>query len=156
MQTLHLADCPSTLIDSEEIRLLAELGFMGGNLGHSLEATSIFQSMETLRPGAVFIELGHAMARMGKGDYRGAAERLANSSIVKHPDDEDLRILLAWALFLDKRTDEARVTLAPLVDSPAESPQKRLAIGFYNGLIGQTTSLASLAALVSSALRKHG
>jgi cytochrome c-type biogenesis protein CcmH/NrfG len=155
MLAMDIEKAGSAILDSDEVQLLADLGFMAGNLGHGKEAFAIFDAMTVLRPGQVFVELGHALARMGTGHYQEAATQLAKKSLVAHPHSEDVRIFLGWSLMLAKRPDEARAALAPLLELPANTPSRRLAREFVNGSASPGTSLAALAASISSALGKQ-
>jgi hypothetical protein len=61
------------LLSSDETRLLASIGMLGLSRGALEASETIFAALALARPGAEIGPLGQALAKMAKGDARGAA-----------------------------------------------------------------------------------
>lgn len=84
-------------LTSEEIRLLAELGFMAGLSGQVVPALKIFQALSSLRSESAFPYLGMAVAWLSVGAFQTAVELLEDSLLHVQSEKEELLLYLALA-----------------------------------------------------------
>ena len=82
---------------SNEIRLLAELGFMAAASGQVAAASEIFESLIRLRPTKAFPYVGKAVSLLYVGSFSGAVELLMAATKVVEIDQEQIWIYLALA-----------------------------------------------------------
>jgi tetratricopeptide (TPR) repeat protein len=102
---------------SNEIRLLAELGFMAAASGQVATATEIFESLIRLRPTKAFPYVGKAVALLYVGSFPVAIELLAAATQVVETDQEQIWIYLALAFQRSGLVGKARIILNHLLDS---------------------------------------
>jgi tetratricopeptide (TPR) repeat protein len=100
-----------------EIRLLAELGFMAAASGQVAAATEIFESLIRLRPKKAFPYVGKAVALLYVGLFPAAIELLSAATQVVEADQEQIWIYLALAFQRNGFEDKARKILNHLLDS---------------------------------------
>lgn len=125
------------VLSVEEIRLLAEIGFMAARARHVTGARQIFEGLSVLRPGQAFVHLGMALASLGAGDPDGAAAMLRDKALRECPGADDLTVFLAIALKEAQRGDESRRVLQDMLAQPAAaSPARRLAANLLAGQPG--------------------
>ena len=85
---------------SNEIRLLAELGFMAAASGQVAAATEIFEALIRLRPTKAFPYVGKAVAFLYVGSVTSAIELLSLASQIVETDQEQLWMLMQHLLKL--------------------------------------------------------
>ena len=102
---------------SNEIRLLAELGFMSAANGQVSAATEIFDALIRLRPTKAFPYVGKAVALLFVGSIPAAIELLLAATQKVETDQEQIWIYLALAFQRNGVVDKARKILNHLLDS---------------------------------------
>ena len=102
---------------SNEIRLLAELGFMAAASGQLAIATEIFDSLIYLRPKKAFPYVGKSIAFLYVGLIAAAVGLLSAASQVVETDQEQIWIYLALAFQRMGDLAKARKILDFLLDS---------------------------------------
>jgi len=116
------------VLTSDEVRLLAEIGFMACRGRENTSAFAIFEGLRELRPGHGFVFLGRAMARMSAGRAEEAVRILRDEGLKILPGDEELQVFLAIALKEVGRERDCRRVLEALVVRCGEpSAPRRLA-----------------------------
>ena len=84
---------PSKLITSDDVRLLAAIGFLSAKSGCVAPAIRIFESLIKLRPGAVFPFIGLSIAYMAVGMNQDSLYVLTERAALAGSDDE---VLYLW------------------------------------------------------------
>lgn len=102
---------------SNEIRLLAELGFMAAASGQVAAATEIFEALIRLRSTKAFPYVGKAVALLYVGLFPAAIELLTAATQVVETHQEQIWIYLALAFQRNGFEDKARKILNHLLDS---------------------------------------
>ena len=100
---------------SNEIRLLAELGFMAAANGQVAVAIEIFDGLISLRPTKSFPYVGKAVALLYVGSFPAAIELLSAASQVVNTDQDQIWIYLALALQRSGNNDKAKKILEYLL-----------------------------------------
>jgi hypothetical protein len=77
---------------SEEIRLLAELGFAAINAGYVVPALGIFHGLRVLRPEHAFSYIGIALSHMVVGSFDEALACLSDADLVVTVERDDLQL----------------------------------------------------------------
>lgn len=77
---------------SEEIRLLAELGFAAINAGYVVPALGIFHNLRVLRPEHAFSYIGIALSHMAIGSFDKALTCLSDADLVVTVERDDLQL----------------------------------------------------------------
>lgn len=98
-------------IDSSDIRLLTQLGFLAAGRGDVSRALRIFEALALLRPHAAFAFVGLASALMNGGRATEAVQRLQSVRLPSGPEADMLQAFLGVALQLAGRTAESRAVL---------------------------------------------
>ena len=104
-------------LTSNEIRLLAELGFMAAASGQVAAATEIFEALIRLRSTKAFPYVGKSVALLYVGSFTAAIELLAASTQVVETDQEQIWIYLALAFQRSGMVGKARKILDHLLNS---------------------------------------
>jgi len=100
-----------------EIRLLAELGFMAAASGQVASAIEIFDALIYLRPKKAFPYVGKSIAFLYVGSITVAVELLSVASQVVETDQEQIWIYLALAFQRMGDLTKSRQILDYLLDS---------------------------------------
>ena len=87
-------------LSSEEIRLLAELGFAAINAGYIAPALGIFYNLRVLRPEHAIPFIGIAISHMALGAFDEAIACLSDAERVVTVERDDLRLYLGLAYAL--------------------------------------------------------
>lgn len=85
-------------LSSEEIRLMAAIGFMSAKAGCLVPAVRIFEALAVLRPGHSFPYIGMAIAYMAIGMASEAVYVLRDRAIPACGENHDLGLWLGLAL----------------------------------------------------------
>ncbi len=85
-------------LKSNDIRLLAAIGFASARSGLAEQSRKIFEGLASVRPQSAFPYIGLAMASLCVGEPERAASILRNRGLPNCPDDLELRVWLAIAL----------------------------------------------------------
>jgi tetratricopeptide (TPR) repeat protein len=83
---------PQFPLSSEEIRLLAELGFAAINAGYVVPALGIFHNLRVLRPEHAFSYIGIALSHMAIGSLDEAVACLSEADLVVTIERDDLQL----------------------------------------------------------------
>jgi hypothetical protein len=83
---------PQFPLASEEIRLLAELGFAAINAGYIVPALGIFHNLRALRPEHAFSYIGIALSHMAIGSFDEALTCLSDADLVVTVERDDLQL----------------------------------------------------------------
>ena len=83
---------PQFPLASEEIRLLAELGFAAINAGYVAPALGIFHNLRVLRPEHAFSYIGIALSHMAIGSFDKALTCLSDADLVVTVERDDLQL----------------------------------------------------------------
>jgi hypothetical protein len=116
------------ILTRDELRQLAEIGFLACGARNVRAAQAIFEALRVLQPERAYPYLGLAMARMSADDPDGAVRILREQGLPLNPLDEDLHVFLGIALRAAKRRGESDRVLGNLLAVQApDSPERRLA-----------------------------
>ena len=97
-----------SLLNSDEIRLLTEVGFLAAGRGYVSRAERIFGALQRLRPQRAFAPIGLAMAYMNVGRHDEAAGILAYAAAQVEPAEQaELDAFRGLALQLAGRSAES-------------------------------------------------
>ncbi|MGI4847217.1 MAG: tetratricopeptide repeat protein [Janthinobacterium lividum] len=122
------AGAVAPVLRPEEIRMLAEIGFMGCGAGHTGAARLLFEGLRNLRPQRAFAYIGMAMSRLEAGDHDEAVRILREEGLRNNPGDDELLVYLGLALRLANRSAESTRVLRQVLDqNTAQTPELRLA-----------------------------
>jgi hypothetical protein len=91
---------PQFPLASEEIRLLAELGFAAINAGYVVPALGIFHNLRVLRPEHAFSYIGVALSHMAIGSFDEAITCLSDADLVVTVERDDLQLYRGLAASL--------------------------------------------------------
>ena len=129
-------------LTSEEIRLMAELGFMAATAGFVVPAIRIFQGLLVLRAEHSFPYIGLAVARLYVGAFNDAVQVLRESADVVLYGREEIQLYLGLALHLaDQPTEAVRVLSALLECGNLDANQQALAESVLAQIEGSTKRL---------------
>jgi predicted Zn-dependent protease len=118
---------PGAILSDDELRLLAEIGFMACNIRNAPKARAIFEGLNELRPGHPSVIVGFAVVHMAKRQWEDAV-RVLRAGQQANQQDEDLAMMLGIALLEAKRVDEGHKVLKTLAAAPGPStPARRVA-----------------------------
>jgi tetratricopeptide (TPR) repeat protein len=99
-------------MESEDVKLLTEVGFLAAAAGDVRRAETIFRALELHRPHAAFPYAGRAVALMHAGQADQAVEALDAGLLQADPEGQvDLHALRGLALHLAGRASESRRAL---------------------------------------------
>ncbi|WP_051237486.1 hypothetical protein [Ottowia thiooxydans] len=99
------------LPDSDEIRLLTEIGFLASAKGDVARAEVIFGALLLLRPERAFAHVGLATALMNAHRAGDAASHLATARIPAGADADMVQAMHGIALQLDGRISQSQRVL---------------------------------------------
>lgn len=123
--------------DRDEMRLLAEVGFLAAANAQLPAARRIFTALRLLRPDSVLPFIGLAVVSSHEGRPEEAVRLLAEDALRQIPRDEELRAFLGLSLVEAGRFAEAGKVLRELAPPPGSAePHLRLAAGLLRNLEG--------------------
>jgi predicted Zn-dependent protease len=112
-----LNSCPPRepyLLETEDIRLLTQVGFIASARADVQRAERIFGALLCVRPDRAFAPVGIATALLNAGRAGDAAQRLANAQPAAGEEADMVQAFLGLALQLDGRAGEAMRVLHPV------------------------------------------
>ncbi len=116
---------PQFPLASEEIRLLAELGFAAINAGYVVPAMGIFQNLRVLRPEHAFSYIGIALSHMAIGSFDEALTLLSDAALVVSVERDDLQLYRGLAFALSGNVVAAdRILLELLKENGLDDKQR--------------------------------
>ena len=107
------------------------------------EAADHYEQLLTMRPGHFKFKLNHALALIKSGQYEDAMDDVFQLSY-EYPDDSRVMRLLAWALLIQKRDEQAERYYEKLLQSADANPSDRLNAAYcywFRGKIKQSVEL---------------
>jgi hypothetical protein len=114
----------SVPLTPEDMRLIAEIGFMGTQSGQLAAARALFDALSVLRPQSTLPHIGRAMVALGADRPDDAARILRDEGLKQHPGDAELTAFLGLALHAAGRVAEAAKVLASVADQHGVSPDE--------------------------------
>jgi tetratricopeptide (TPR) repeat protein len=124
-------------VTSEEVKLLAQIGFLAATSGYVVPAIRLFEGLRVLRPGQAFPFIGLALARMTVGAFQDAVRVLREEGLRAVPESEEIQVYLGLALALAKQPQDAQRLLNTLLaKNHLDTPQIELAQGIQAQIEG--------------------
>lgn len=128
---------------SEEISLIAELGFMAATAGFVVPAIRIFQGLLVLRPNHAFSFVGLAVARLYVGAFADAIRVLREAIGIACYNRDEIELYLGFALHLaDQSAEGARVLSALLERGGLDADQRPFAESVLGQIQGSKQNFA--------------
>jgi hypothetical protein len=124
-------------LTNEQIRLLAEIGFMAAGIGQSARAEKIFSAIAVLRPNTAAPYIGIAMARLNARDFEGAIRVLRDDGMKAVQDNAEIRVFLGLALGLANRAAESERVLRQVAseNEASNAPEIAMARNILSGAL---------------------
>lgn len=125
----------SQVLQSEDVRLLTQLGMVGAGAGIKDATEALFRGLMTLRPQRDFAYIGLASLHLNQRRPEEAVRVLEQGLRVMvsgQADDSDLAMVQAFlglTLIMSKRTAEAMALLKTLLANSQHEPALRMARG---------------------------
>ncbi|NKI94064.1 tetratricopeptide repeat protein [Rhizobacter sp. SG703] len=111
----------SGVLAKDDMRLLADIGFLAAMAADPARADAIFSGLRVLAPTSACPYVGIAMTRIAMRRADEAVRLLRDEALAKVPDDDhDIRLFLGMSLLVAGKHDEARRVLERVV---ADAPQ---------------------------------
>jgi hypothetical protein len=110
------------ILTSQDLRLMADIGFMAASGGFKAQATAIFAAIHIMRPQHEAGLLGGAIVHILSGDYRAATRMLE-----KAPVTPATRAFLGIALIHEGNAVKGRRLLQTVVETAPDTPFAQLA-----------------------------
>lgn len=124
-------------LTTEEIRLLAEIGFLACGAGHTRAARLLFEGLRNLRPTQPFAYIGLALSRLEAGENEEAIRILREEGLRNNPDNDEVKVFLGLALATARRASESQRVLSEVADpAKGDVPEAR----FARRLLGKAAS----------------
>lgn len=130
---------PDTLVvpDSDDVRLLTEIGFLASARGDVVRAEVIFGALLLSRPNDAFPHIGLATALMNALRPGEAAALLAKAIIPTGDDADMVHAMRGLALQLDGQTTQSTQVLRDLIDSRRNDDAKSDGVRLALKLLGE-------------------
>lgn len=109
-------------LNTQEIKWLTELGLIAPQLGHTKTALTIFRALLLCRPEEAFSYLGIAFTYLGVGKNKEAIA-LLEKTLSQHPDNHEVKCILAFALKMEHRNAEANRLLEGVIATQGNSAE---------------------------------
>lgn len=145
--------------DADEMRLLAEVGFLAAANAQLPAARRIFGALRLLRPDSVLPFIGQAVVATHEGKPDEAVRLLEEEGLGKIPGDAELTSFLGLSLVEAGRLAEAARVLRALDTAAApDEPHMRMAAGLLRSLegpgpAGRRAPIAARGAVPGAAVR---
>ena len=110
------------IVTTEDLRLLADIGFIAGSRGSGDQANAIFAAIRVLRPNQEAGFLGSAMVHILAGDPDAAIKELNGA-----PATTATKTFLGIALLLNGSTFDGREALNSVIETAPGTAFARLA-----------------------------
>ena len=130
-------------LTSEEISLIAELGFMAATAGFVVPAIRIFQGLLVLRADHSFAFIGLAVARLYIGAFSDAIQVLREDAAAVQYGRDEIELYLGLSLHLAGQPAEASRILSTLIErEELDADQQPLAESVLAQIEGSTKAVA--------------
>ena len=103
------------MLNSDEVRMLVDLGFVAVTRGMEAQAAAIFDGVQAIRPDQDASYIGPALILMNKGDVASAIKLLRS-----RPPSDSIRLFLGMALLRLGEIAEGEAVLHDLVATARE------------------------------------
>lgn len=104
-------------VTAENLRLLADIGFMATSNGMSTQAQSIFQAIAHVRPSSILSYIGLALNHLNLNQFQDALDVLEKEALKIEPNNPTVQAFIGMSLMLMGRNSESETFLLPLLDS---------------------------------------
>ena len=113
-------------MNTETIKLVADVAFMATSAGMSKVSNNIFSAIETIRPNSVLPIIGQSLNYMNSGFPEKALNLLDKKALKVEPDSDTAKVFKGMALMMLGRNKEAEQQLVTVTKSQ-DDMAKRLA-----------------------------
>jgi predicted Zn-dependent protease len=113
-----MTDAPLPL-NSGDLRLLAEIGFIGAQSGQAPAARALFEALAVLRPQSTLPHIGLAQAALGANKHEEGV-RILREALKQHPGDIEVTAFLGLALHAAGESAEARRMMNDVIEKAGE------------------------------------
>lgn len=124
-------------LESKDIQLLTQLGFMAAARGDTARSQRIFDALALLRPQQAFAHIGMACAWMNAGKASQAVHHLSRVHLPAGDEADILNAFYALALQLAGHMHQSTTLLQQLLQRTAECPEssaRRMALSMLGQL----------------------
>ena len=100
-----------SVFETEDVRLLGEIGYAAVGQGLHRDAERVFAALAALRPASAAAGIGRALMALSRGRHDEAVLLLEQEALAVEPDSIEAREVLAVALELAGRANERQRVL---------------------------------------------
>lgn len=130
------------MLDSKDIGLLVEIGFIASGRGDVEHAKAIFDALLLLRPERAFAHVGYAVALMNAGRFADASTFLKAARLPEGRESDMVEALLGLALQLEGRAGESEQVLRAVVTRSEGVQMVNDGVRLAQALLGQSSRQA--------------
>lgn len=134
MQNMSIPKDTETELNVQEIKWLTEMAFITPQLGDVKTALIILRALLLCRPNEAFPYIGLATTYLGIGKCKEAIQ-LLEKTLLQHPNNAEMKALLAMALKLDSRNAEADRLLNEVLKSKTADNNKESVFALAEALL---------------------
>ena len=109
-------------LESDDMRLLSELGLLAAGRNIRTEAETIAQALALWRPRSAIAGMIRGVAALSRSDHEGAVRVLREEALKAEPGSEEAKALLGLALEKAGYRNAADQVLSPLAAAGGEGP----------------------------------
>jgi Flp pilus assembly protein TadD len=109
-------------LESDDMRLLSELGLLAAGRNIRTEAETIAQALALWRPQSAIAGMIRGVAALSRSDHEGAVRVLREEALKAEPSSEEAKALLGLALEKAGYRNAADQVLSPLAAAGGEGP----------------------------------
>jgi Flp pilus assembly protein TadD len=109
-------------LESDDMRLLSELGLLAAGRNIRTEAETIAQALALWRPQSAIAGMIRGVAALSRSDHEGAVRVLREEALKAEPGSEEAKALLGLALEKAGYRNAADQVLSPLAAASGEGP----------------------------------
>jgi Flp pilus assembly protein TadD len=109
-------------LESDDMRLLSELGLLAAGRNIRTEAETIAQALALWRPQSAIAGMIRGVAALSRSDHEGAVRVLREEALKAEPASEEAKALLGLALEKAGYRNAADQVLSPLAAAGGEGP----------------------------------
>jgi Flp pilus assembly protein TadD len=110
-------------LESDDMRLLSELGLLAAGRNIRTEAETIAQALALWRPQSAIAGMIRGVAALSRSDHEGAVRVLREEALKAEPGSEEAKALLGLALEKAGYRNAADQVLSPLAAAGGEGPR---------------------------------
>jgi Flp pilus assembly protein TadD len=109
-------------LESDDMRLLSELGLLAAGRNIRTEAETIAQALALWRPQSAIAGMIRGVAALSRSELEGAVRVLREEALKAEPSSEEAKALLGLALEKAGYRNAADQVLSPLAAAGGEGP----------------------------------